>query len=155
MRSDPLSISVGSETGQQLWPDGAVWRLSIEKGSGRDELCLLVAVAITWLADWPGAAEKPGALRLALTVVFTGLALLFLQLDAQFAGFAQILVYVGAVAILVVFAILLTRSSEMPKDVVSSAGLDRGSRDRRGGVCGAGWASSERSGIAHETAVRT
>jgi NADH:ubiquinone oxidoreductase subunit 6 (subunit J) len=53
---------------------------------------------------------------LALTVVFAGLALLFLQLDAQFAGFAQILVYVGAVAILVVFAILLTRSSETPKD---------------------------------------
>jgi NADH-quinone oxidoreductase subunit J len=53
---------------------------------------------------------------LALTVVFTGMALLFLQLDAQFAGFAQILVYVGAVAILVVFAILLTRSSETPKD---------------------------------------
>jgi NADH:ubiquinone oxidoreductase subunit 6 (subunit J) len=53
---------------------------------------------------------------LALTVAFAGLALLFLQLDAQFAGFAQILVYVGAVAILVVFAILLTRSSETPKD---------------------------------------
>ena len=49
---------------------------------------------------------------LALTVAFAGLALLFLQLDAQFAGFAQILVYVGAVAILVVFAILLTRNSE-------------------------------------------
>jgi NADH-quinone oxidoreductase subunit J len=42
--------------------------------------------------------------------------LLFLNLDAQFAGFAQILVYIGAVAILVVFAILLTRSSETPKD---------------------------------------
>jgi NADH-quinone oxidoreductase subunit J len=52
---------------------------------------------------------------LALTVAFAGLALLFLELDAQFAGFAQILVYVGAVAILVVFAILLTRSSEKPK----------------------------------------
>ncbi len=49
---------------------------------------------------------------LALTVAFAGLALMFLQLDAQFAGFAQILVYIGAVAILVVFAILLTRSSE-------------------------------------------
>ena len=49
---------------------------------------------------------------LAVAVAFAGLALLFLQLDAQFAGFAQILVYVGAVAILVVFAILLTRSSE-------------------------------------------
>ncbi|HUB28693.1 MAG TPA: NADH-quinone oxidoreductase subunit J [Terracidiphilus sp.] len=52
---------------------------------------------------------------LALTVAFAGLAMLFLQLDAQFAGFAQILVYIGAVAILVVFAILLTRSSETPK----------------------------------------
>jgi NADH-quinone oxidoreductase subunit J len=51
---------------------------------------------------------------LALTVAFAGLALLFLNLDAQFAGFAQILVYIGAVAILVVYAILLTRGSETP-----------------------------------------
>src|SRR5438132_5309875 len=50
---------------------------------------------------------------LALTVTFAGLAALFLQLDAQFVGFAQILVYIGAVAILILFAILLTRSSEM------------------------------------------
>ena len=49
---------------------------------------------------------------LAVSVAFAGLALLFLQLDAQFAGFAQILIYIGAVAILVIFAILLTRSSE-------------------------------------------
>lgn len=52
---------------------------------------------------------------LALTVAFAGLALLFLELDAQFAGFAQILVYIGAVAILIVFAILLTQGSELPK----------------------------------------
>jgi NADH:ubiquinone oxidoreductase subunit 6 (subunit J) len=57
---------------------------------------------------------------LALTVAFAGLALLFLRLDAQFAGFAQILVYVGAVAILVVFAILLTRGSETPAEGVFS-----------------------------------
>jgi NADH-quinone oxidoreductase subunit J len=49
---------------------------------------------------------------LALTVTFAGLAALYLQLDAQFVGFAQILVYIGAVAILIVFAILLTGSSE-------------------------------------------
>ena len=49
---------------------------------------------------------------LALAVAFAGLALLFLQLDAQFVGFTQILVYVGAVAILVVFAILLTRGAD-------------------------------------------
>jgi len=58
---------------------------------------------------------------LSLTVAFAGIALLFLRLDAQFVGFAQILVYVGAVAILVVFAILLTRSSETPKDGVFSS----------------------------------
>ena len=57
---------------------------------------------------------------LALTVAFAGLALMFLELDAQFAGFAQILIYIGAVAILVVFAILLTRGSETPKDGVYS-----------------------------------
>ncbi len=57
---------------------------------------------------------------LAVTVAFGGLALLFLSLDAQFAGFAQILVYIGAVAILIVFAILLTRGSELPKDGVFS-----------------------------------
>jgi NADH-quinone oxidoreductase subunit J len=57
---------------------------------------------------------------LALTVAFAGLALLFLKLDAQFAGFAQILVYIGAVAILVVFAILLTRGSETPSGGIYS-----------------------------------
>jgi NADH-quinone oxidoreductase subunit J len=57
---------------------------------------------------------------LALTVAFLGLAVLFLRLDTQFAGFAQILVYVGAVAILVVFAILLTKGSEVPKEGVFS-----------------------------------
>jgi NADH-quinone oxidoreductase subunit J len=57
---------------------------------------------------------------LAVTVAFAGLALLYLNLDAQFAGFAQILVYIGAVAILIVFAILLTRSSDLPKEGVFS-----------------------------------
>lgn len=57
---------------------------------------------------------------LALTVAFAGLALFFLSLDAQFAGFAQILVYIGAVAILVVFAILLTRGSETPQSGIFS-----------------------------------
>src|SRR5262247_2783081 len=58
---------------------------------------------------------------LSLVVTFVGLAALYLQLNAEFVGFAQILVYVGAVAILIVFAILLTRSSE----VASSAPVAR------------------------------
>ena len=58
---------------------------------------------------------------LALTVTFTGLAALYLQLDAQFIGFAQILVYVGAVAILIVIAILLTRGGENDRPPIPSA----------------------------------
>jgi NADH-quinone oxidoreductase subunit J len=50
------------------------------------------------------------ALFAALT--FAGIAALFLRLNAQFVGLAQVLVYVGAVAILIVFAILLTRGSD-------------------------------------------
>jgi NADH-quinone oxidoreductase subunit J len=57
---------------------------------------------------------------LALVLAFVGLAGLFLQLDAQFIGFAQILVYVGAVAILVVFAILLTRGTESTSQSIVS-----------------------------------
>jgi NADH-quinone oxidoreductase subunit J len=45
---------------------------------------------------------------LALTVGFAGVAAIYLQLDAQFVGFTQIMVYVGAVAILAVFAIMMT-----------------------------------------------
>src|SRR6266404_9230455 len=57
---------------------------------------------------------------LCLAVAFAGLASLYLQLGAPFAGWAQVLVYIGAVAILIVFAILLTRSSEpAPPPVVA------------------------------------
>lgn len=59
---------------------------------------------------------------LAMAVSFVGLAAIYLQLDAQFVGFAQILVYVGAVAILIVFAILLTRSGEVSNDSIVAPG---------------------------------
>lgn len=58
---------------------------------------------------------------LCLAVSFIAMAGLFLQLNAPFAAFAQILVYVGAVAILIVFAILLTRNSEQQPERRSSA----------------------------------
>ena len=58
---------------------------------------------------------------LAVAAAFGGLAAAYLQLDAQFVGFAQVLVYIGAVAILIVFAILLTRGGEAPEKSVFSA----------------------------------
>jgi NADH-quinone oxidoreductase subunit J len=56
---------------------------------------------------------------LALTLAFAGLAGIYLLLGAQFVGFAQVLVYIGAIAILTVFAILLTRGTE-PSDFPDS-----------------------------------
>lgn len=48
---------------------------------------------------------------LCLVVTFFGVAALFLLLGAEFVSFAQVMVYVGAIAILIVFATLLTRSA--------------------------------------------
>jgi NADH-quinone oxidoreductase subunit J len=76
---------------------------------------------------------------LAVTVAFAGLALLFLQLDAQFAGFAQILIYIGAVAILVVFAILLTHA-DLPRDGVFSRSWIAGLLIGAGVFAVLGWA---------------
>ena len=91
---------------------------------------------------------------LSLTVAFAGLALLYLELDAQFAGFAQILVYIGAVAILVVFAILLTKGSETPKDGVYSKNWFVGLVIAAGVFAVLGWAVLQsEAGLPHETAV--
>jgi NADH-quinone oxidoreductase subunit J len=64
---------------------------------------------------------------LALTLAFAGLAVVYLQLGAQFVGLAQILVYIGAVAILIVFAILLTRNPDAsPQSTLSSSWIGSG-----------------------------
>ncbi len=49
---------------------------------------------------------------LAVAIAFAGLGALYLNLGAQFLGLAQLLVYVGAIAVLIVFVILLTRSED-------------------------------------------
>lgn len=70
-------------------------------------------LAVVTLAGAAGAMflPRPVHCALSLIVALSGLAMLFLRLGAQFVGFAQILIYVGAVGILVVFAILLTRDA--------------------------------------------
>lgn len=65
-----------------------------------------------------GAALAVAVLRnpvhcgLFAAVAFAGFGTLFLALGAEFIGFILILVYVGAVAILIMFVILLTRPRE-------------------------------------------
>ena len=80
-------------------------------------------LAIITIAASVAAMSLRNLIHCALAMVgaFGGLAALYLQLDAQFVGFTQILVYIGAVAILIVFAILLTRGGQVPEKALFSS----------------------------------
>ena len=73
-----------------------------------------IVIAILMLAGALAAATLPKLIHaaLCLVVAFVGIAGLFFLLGAEFVGLVQIFVYVGAVAVLIVFTILLTRPAE-------------------------------------------
>ncbi len=89
---------------------------------------------------------------LALSVAFAGLAALYLNLDAEFAGLAQLLVYVGAIAILIVFAILLTRGGDSDAEKSFSPAGIGGAVIALAVFAVLAWAT-ETSGIAHPALV--
>jgi len=70
-----------------------------------------LVIAILTLAGALAAATLPKLIHaaLCLVVTFFGIAALFFLLGAEFVGLVQVFVYVGAVAVLIVFTILLTR----------------------------------------------
>src|SRR6266550_4341884 len=70
-----------------------------------------VAIAILTLAAALAAATLQKLMHAALSfaVTFVGVAAFFFLLGAEFVGLVQVFVYVGAVAVLIVFTILLTR----------------------------------------------
>ena len=80
-------------------------------------------IALLTVASAVAAMSLRNLVHCALMLMgaFAGLAALYLGLGAQFVGFAQILIYIGAVAILIVFAILLTRGSELPRQSIFSS----------------------------------
>jgi len=68
-------------------------------------------IAILTLAAAVAAATLPKLVHAALcfALSFVGVALFYFFLGAEFVGLVQVFVYVGAVAVLIVFTILLTR----------------------------------------------
>jgi len=72
------------------------------------------AIAILTLAGALAAAALPKLIHAALSLVlaFLGVAAFYFLLGAEFVGLVQVLVYVGAVAVLIVFTILLTQREE-------------------------------------------
>ena len=76
---------------------------------------LFLIPAAIMLLGAAGAVMFRNLIHCALWLVlsFAALAVLYIALGAEFVGFVQLLVYVGAVAILILFAILLTPSGEV------------------------------------------
>ncbi len=71
----------------------------------------LVIISILTLAAALAAATLQKLMHAALcfAVMFIGISAFFFLLGAEFVGLVQIFVYIGAVAVLIVFTILLTR----------------------------------------------
>src|SRR5947207_15788991 len=73
-----------------------------------------IVIAILTLAGALAAASLKKLIHAALCLVaaFIGIAAFFFLLGAEFVGLVQIFVYVGAVAVLIVFTILLTHRED-------------------------------------------
>ena len=73
-----------------------------------------VFISILTLAAALAAATLHRLMHAALcfAVMFVGISALFFLLGAEFVGLVQVFVYIGAVAVLIVFTILLTRQDQ-------------------------------------------
>lgn len=78
-------------------------------------LILLAALGAVWLAR-PVHAALLLALSLSLTAVF------YLMLGADFIGLVQFMVYVGAIAVLIVFSLLITRPGDEAEELARRPG---------------------------------
>jgi NADH:ubiquinone oxidoreductase subunit 6 (subunit J) len=74
-------------------------------------IAAFIVIAILTLAAALAAATLPKLIHAALSfaLAFVGVAAFYFLLGAEFVGLVQVFVYVGAVAVLIVFTILLTR----------------------------------------------
>ena len=81
---------------------------------------LLLAAMVLASAVWVVTLRNLFRAALSLGVVLLGVAGLFLLLEAEFLAFVQILIYVGAILTLVVFAIMLTARLQGPSAAPAS-----------------------------------
>jgi NADH-quinone oxidoreductase subunit J len=84
-----------------------------------------IVIAILTLTGALAAAtlQKLMHAALSLVVAFVGLAAFFFLLGAEFVGLVQVFVYIGAVAVLIVFTILLTRRDAATPDKFNWGGV--------------------------------
>jgi NADH-quinone oxidoreductase subunit J len=73
-----------------------------------------IIISVFTLTAALAAATLPKLMHAALSfaLAFNGVAAFFFLLGAEFVGLVQVFVYIGAVAVLIVFTILLTRRDD-------------------------------------------
>lgn len=91
------AMSLGAGTEASVVTDIAFWVIAASS--------IVAAIAVVHLRDLFRAA-------LFLVVSFLGVAGMFVLLRAEFLAIVQVLIYVGAVSVLIIFAILMTRDVE-------------------------------------------
>ena len=84
----------------------------------------LFACIILTGAVWVVTLKNLFRAALSLGLVLLGVAAVFLLLEAEFLAFAQILVYVGAILTLIIFAVMLT--AKLQTDVTAATGRQQG-----------------------------
>jgi len=90
-------MTLGTGTESALITDIAFWVIAVSS--------IVAAIAVVQLRDVFRAA-------LFLVVSFFGVAGMFVLLRAEFLAVVQVLIYVGAISVLILFAILMTRDVE-------------------------------------------
>ena len=90
-------MTLGAGTESALITDVAFWVIAVST--------VVAALAVVQLKDVFRAA-------LFLVVCFLGVAGMFVLLRAEFLAIVQVLIYVGAISVLIIFAILMTRDVE-------------------------------------------
>jgi NADH-quinone oxidoreductase subunit J len=83
----------------------------------------LIAIAVFTLATAAVALALRNLIHSALLLVasWTGIAAFYLWAGAEFVAFAQVLIYVGAISMVVLFAVLLTRQSRIESPPTASS----------------------------------
>ena len=90
-------MTLGQGTEAALFTDIVFWVIAVSS--------IVAAIAVVQLRDVFRAA-------LFLIVSFVGVAGMFVLLRAEFLAAVQVLIYVGAISVLIIFAILMTRDVE-------------------------------------------
>lgn len=95
-----------------------------------DLVFILLAVITLGAALGVVASKNIVHSALMLVLTFLGVAGLYFQMNAGFIGLVQILIYGGAISILIIFAIMLVMDVEVEKTNLPSASIPR----RMGGM---------------------